>query len=671
MLLPGSPQIERLLAEKRKNLAQNWSEPQIPQQPEGRTDFNTRWGAVPQQRSGEPLPLDAVRDSLRSRIAAFLNEPGDEKKVRVFAAPPGTGKTYAAVQAVQDIGKRAFWCAANHDGYDNLIIDAGADPRQWFHWLGMGQDDPDNPERKMCHHHTEMALWLEKGYPSYAFCKGVCPVQACPYRMQAANERPYVVGVHQHLPTYVSQPPPHVMIIDENPLSNGFIQHRIIPADGINLGGSGPVAELTRVLQIMAETCSTGERYAGPRLLMNIHRDLDDVYAQIEVNPDAQPAIPLIVSPSDVYDAPYYWLMDFLVRIDAEYMAYKNKWRDWEARVWINSEGLNIISRADLFADAPNRIAVLDATASIPLYERMFPEYDVSVERPEIARVANVYQIANRTNGKGALEEADEKSGDGLRQDVRIVKAIVKRRGYQNVGIITHKSAEKAYQDAGFETMHFYKTRGRNEFKKCDAVFVVGTPIPNFESLRQIHVVLSDDITPIRDENGEYPYYYAPKYYDLTPECIARHGGLRPYRNIGGYWREPFASLMQVHREHEMLQCAARIRPLLNDGDIWILSSIPTMELDEFYEDPGEAIGCPPGIYWQNWLDISDRLDQLEPGAVVTSDDLAKWTGKAKNTIYRGNWIDKIVDQDGWEAAAIKLDSRTGGRPKKGIRKMG
>lgn len=680
--------IAALKAEMERNRARDWASPggsfQMPQratnwrvQRHTQEELLSKFGvAVDFPPQADFIPIADVRAVMVDRMLEFMRRKVKRPALQLMRVPAGAGKTYAAIDAVQTLdkvdGKRVLWAAHNHDMFSQIEAMPNYRRGWWFHWRGMASDYDENT--KMCRYHKEQALWCHKGYQSFQLCLQLCSVCGhmqceCPYRLQTkhAKNYPLVFAMHQHLTYGVNAGSFWATVIDELPL-NSFISERVIPASELNVGGSGYLADLTAKL---AELAAGKEYLKGPALFILIGDILSRCYDQIDAEYEL-PRTPQIYAPDDVEKLPYAYALEFLERASAEWHAWQAGWLAWESKVGIDDRGLWMLQRSSPWAELPSRIVALDATASPDIYAQIFPETDIEVYAPAIERRGRIYQIANRLNGKGTMTDDNSAAAN---EALEIVKSLVSERGYQNVGVVTHKDTRGPFEIEFGEArvFHFYAARGVNDLEEADAVFVIGTPSPNNNALLKQAVALSDSINPLaeyKDGLPVMPWHAAQRAYRETTKTRAEMKDTIPHRPVAGFWKHPILRVLhEQYRNAEIVQAIYRARPLTNDCDVWFLGSVPldAIAIDRVYGLPGEALNSPEGISWQNWLALQPWLEvRLAQGETITVEMLAKVSGKSPAYVRNSKWLQAILEFDArWEPVAI-MGKR--GRPRQDIK---
>jgi hypothetical protein len=458
-------------------------------------------------------------------------------------------------------------------------------------------------------------------------------------------------------------------VIDELPLS-AFVEHRLIPVDGLDVGAIGPLGQLTDTLAAMCGSAQPKRRVSGRELFDRIGSILDDIDTQIEMALSATPEVPRIYEAYQVSDAPYWYILDLLKLASVEHRAWREKWPLWAERIWLTRAGLHFTQRADPWESLPLKIIVLDATAQPDLYHVILKR-DCRVYAPVVERRGKVYQVAGRLNGKYAtLGQDGELSSSG-----REMLDIVKRMSDGRVGVVCWKAMAPHFaREFGEENvLTFGGLRGSNHLQEVDTLFVCGTPTPPHQDMIDLAAALSDDINPFfeldADANRVPLYAHGEREYRLSQsgQDLAREqfgpatAGIA--RRIGYYKHNILDAIHRQLREAELVQALHRARVNLRDATVWLLTSTPTDEpIDGVWNDP--PLG-PPEIHWRIWLRLEPWLqEQHDQGATLTYETLADAGGVSLDWVKRNKWLDVIAAYmpDVWQISQL---APNGGRPKR------
>lgn len=666
--------VRDLLQQREQAAQQDWTYQEPPTAPDPWPNTRLQWKPSQRRPQGPAITIEELRERMPCVMKGYIERPTDDMLLMKVAA--GGGKTHAGVAVAQwaaERGHRVLWAAGRHNLYHDLWRLPHFDRELWHHWLPIHeQKDEGDTIPTTCRYARAQHQWARKGYDSMDLCLQLCTmdghIQKCPYRRQQHRREPIIFAMHNHLASGMSISDFSLVIVDELPL-NAFVDHRVIPPDGIRLpGASGPIEQLLEVVHLMANQ-ENGELYAGPKLFKQIGPILQDVYAQIEMMEDMLPQIPRVASADDVAEKPYWYLFDFLTLASPEYDAWRHGWPRWAERVKVTGRGLHLLQRAEPWDQLPLRMVVLDATASASMYRQIF-DRPVQEFHPRIQRQGSIYQVTGRLNGTTTLLE-DETPTRQARELLEISRRIA--GGYDGrVGVVCNKALrplfEREFGESNVE--HFYALRGTNSLEDVNCLLVVGNPAPDLMSTINTAAALNEErIRPYGQENEHgyiQPLFYAQeREYAITDELRQKHDGQTPWRNVKGFWSEPeLQAIYEAHRENELLQAIHRARPNVRECDVWVLTSTPTSEpLDGVWDDP--PIG-PDGIYWKTWLQLEPWLqEQFDSHKAVSTTDLATAADVDPTWVRRKGWIEAIARHmpDKWELTLIP----TGGRPSKGI----
>lgn len=483
--------------------------------------------------------------------------------------------------------------------------------------------------------------------------------------------------------------------------------------------------ELFRSLGWAAESVADNTdhiEFAGRDLLDIIGPALSDVYAAVELNFFTLPKAPYIEDPADVANVRHNFIAELLRALVLEYEAWRAGWPDWARRVRLTSRGIAILSRKALWDDLPRKTVILDATADeskagkVGLYDMMFrtmksdddgkevwePRAVSAAYAPVGDRCGKFYQVAGRLNSMKQLftkTKTTTTTSDGetettidiaplpaLDEAIDIMERLARKHGAHSIGVVTYLRIEEfvagKLRDRGFDvtSRHFYKVRGTNSMQGADVVFVLGTPTPPPENVIRMATALDatrQEPFVWKNEDGDITpgYLNTLLEYRLTDDALAdlcrRRGWDSEIVGAGrlvGVYRDP--GLRAIHdqlRGAEVLQAAHRGRVNINETVVYVLTSTPMLdeELDGLYQDP--PIG-PAGIYWKTWMQLSDWLDTVELGVVVTANDIAEKMDMSVSYVKSERWIQKVkAFYSEWEDENVMQKRR--GRPRQAMTK--
>ena len=662
--------IDAFLEELRARRARDDAAYGTPPEPENwsyePSTFDLRWR--PETTLNEhppPVPLNEVRAGISREILDYV-ESGDSRLLLV-RVPPGTGKTTAAVAAAQELGQqgRVFYAGPRHDFFADITGTQEFIWPMWYEWLPfthtLGREDGYD----MCRYAPEMSAWLNRGYPSMDLCKGLCNKDGylpnCPYRLQARRKEPIIFGMHQHLHTGMAISNYWCGFCDEMPLS-AFLKRKRIPAKSILVpGAEGALKRLLEAFDYLARKAPMP--LWGPKLFSMIGNDLGAVYDEQESLGEWTPMIPLVDNPSEVYQAPYWFVQDLLLSLSGEYSCWKNGWENWVSRVRVSSEGILILSREhakDRWSKS-NPLVCLDATGSPEMYRAIF-DRDVRLYAPIVKRPGRIFQVVGRLNGMGgAFEgESDRLSKKG-RQMLQAAELIASDYPDKRVAVITFKAARAAFeQNERFRgnARHFGDLRGTNDLESADALIVAGGFCPNTSGVMDLAAsIFPDRMEPFYKQGQPPPWSHKRIEYRLRKTDPRGY----PVRDVSGFWQDPHLRVvLEELRRNEITQALHRVRPNIKNSDVWLLTSLPTDEaLDGVFNTLSETwltpdrerketkTGVPyyQGVTWEKWLLLRTWLDEQWDLAVpyLTKEHLAEIAGVSAATVTQQRWMHYIA----------------------------
>lgn len=597
--------------------------------------------------------IEEARAKLKNEIQDYLDIEFPEY-ILLIKATPGTGKTTAAVAAIDELldGKRVAYAGPRHNFFADVVAKT-KNPQNWYEWLPRQLATEDRPET--CRNTHEIGHWLCRGYDAINFCSGVCGWDyvndTCPYHLQKKRPEPNIFVQHQH----VSLGHPldfDVMIGDENPVS-AFTHPWIIPTENIYQLGMDYRESLTEMLSRLQTLALSGQLkkpLQGRELLefLGGAQKVFDACDGFEIPADALQYGATIHHASEAEKKPYWHLRHLVPLLQRESFAALAD-EPYVERVIVSNDGMTLLLKRDVKKLA-NHVIWLDATAQPEIYEALFG-LPVRVVDISVALRGNVYQVINRSNGKSTLLAGD-KTTPKAEQTKKLVEAAIKKHGYKKPMVVTFKGLAPEFENV--DSSHFYGIRGTNKFEDADAVFVVGAPMPN---IRQV-VENAKMIFWGRDRGFRVVWSSHPVKYNY----IAPDGDGRQYP-VSSFWGDPdLQAVLRMYREEEILQAAHRARPVNHPVDIWLLTNIPVPQLPPTeLLTMSDVMEAPDGVDIWRWGDIQNLL---ETQPVITKKDIMG-VGFSENTAIR--YFEKIAQMDGWELAVIKTGKR--GMPPKALKR--
>jgi hypothetical protein len=313
-------------------------------------------------------------------------------------------------------------------------------------------------------------------------------------------------------------------------------------------------------------------------------------------------------------------------------------------RVRLVGGDLLLLLRRPIHDRLPPRIVWLDATAQPRLYGAAFGR-PTRVLGADVRLVGRVLQVYDRANGKRTLVDPAGAPTPKADQAQALIRAICTQRGYARPAVITFQACEEGM---GLdETGHFYAARGTNQYEGCDALFVLGTPMPAPDALLDQARMLFFE----REEEFTAPWTPALRPYAYTDPS---DGQGRAYP-VGGYWDDPdLSAVLWANREAEIIQAAHRARPIHQACDVWLLTNLPLEGLPpDALVSVREVLGAPEGVHpylWQRLVEAAEELAARH--GVVTAPALAERLGASRPTIYK--YMALLEGTGAWERALVK-----------------
>jgi len=619
--------------------------------------------APPPAREMERLTVQEARGRIRSGIRDYLAEDNAGEMLLVQAVA-GVGKTTIAVQTCEEMVEksraRVLYAGPRHDFFVDLMAIA-RHPDWWYEWLPRRDESDDHPAN--CQHFAAMNTWLAKGYRAMDFCQRVCGWdyvgRYCGYHAQRKRAEPIIYGMHEHV--VLGHPFAFGVVVgDESPITK-VCQEWNIPAANVMIPGLDPDDRLTHILHELHALASQGTTVRTDALIMLLG-GAESVASACEdtvIPLDPEFTVPDIRVAEDVERVPYLHLFPLvtLLKRAAGMLMRGGQPAD---RLRLVGGSLQMLLRRQLNERLPTRMVWLDATANARLYSAAF-QRPVRVLDAQVRLRGQVIQVYDRANGKASLLEKDGTQTHQVGQAGVLIGEIVKRQGYIRPAVITFMGCQDAM---GVEEVgHFYAARGTNQYEGCDALFVVGTPMPPpGKLLDQARMVFWE-----RDLEFVAPWITQLKQYRyVDPD----DGQGRAYP-VAGYWDDPdLSAILWSMREAEIIQTAHRVRPINVACDVWLLTNIP---LDELPPDQlvsmRDCMGAPLGVnifLWHKVIEAAEMLDEEFGG--VTADALAERTGVSRPTARK--YMDVLVGTGEW-VEQITRRGKGGGacRPSRTLRK--
>lgn len=658
---PISAELERLRREQARHTASTGPPPEPPpdliaQRGTGRRLLKRERDVVESKRP--VLSLDDARAEIASQMQEFAMS--ETPYMLLIAAPPGVGKTTFGVRLAEQLaasGKRVLYCGPRHDFFQD-ILQMAQHPSWWYEWLPRQHRDAEGL-LDQCYRAEQMDKWLARGYGAMTFCSNhrICGWSyvnnGCRFHAQKQVKAPIVFGQHKHLTHgHPLMSAFDVIIGDENPL-DAFMHHWIIPGAHIVPADMDPSEPLTEIVHELAGIAGREVKAEGPDLLnlLGGAARVREACAMFTMPVDAVAEAPNLRSGEDVDEVPYFHLPQLVALLERESEAALAG-REYPHRVALAHGKLHLLLRNVVNAEAPERILWLDATGNQPLYEAMFAR-PVAVVAPQVALHGQIFQVWPRANGKTSLVNREGELTTKVAQLEQQVAHIVETRGYRNPAIITFQAVKDRFV---MKRGHFYAARGTNQFEDCDALFIAGTPQPGLDSLHTVaRMLFFERMTAFERRWSEL---------DRTYQWSASDGDARSYP-VSGFWNDlDLTAVLWQQREAEIIQAAHRVRPVLRNVDVWLLTNLPIDELPPTNVlSIHQLFGAPEDVDPYRWPEVVKLAEKrMTCAGVVTTVDFVQTFGCSPTTA--GKYVDRLISHCGWDAA--KAATRRGpGKPPK------
>lgn len=615
------------------------------------------------------IDLDQLEPMLMTAIREYMADPEPDHAL-LLAAPAGGGKTTIAVRLAEQVaaaGRRVLYCGPRRDFWQDIQALA-ARPDWWYQWLPRQLGDPDAGQPTTCRHADAMSAWHARGYQAIDLCSNgrICGWNYvrdhCPYHRQKAQPRPIVYGSHQH--AALGHPLMRefgLLIGDESPLQ-AFLHPWHIPSLSV-LPPDVDDTDLELLLRALRALCATpcpsatcwqgGDLYTalgGAQHVVEVLEAADlPVDQRLVLAPELRSAV-------GADSAPWGHLLTLCALLLREARRLEQG-LEIIPRVRVDVTGLTLLLRRAPPA-LPAHTVWLDATGSAGMYQTLLGR-PVRQVRPRVRPRGRIYQLWASANGRGAMtDQRTDVQGEarGAVKQATIkaqISRIVEWGGYQQPAVISYKPLGGSLLP-GAPYSHFGGARGTNRLQDCDALVVVGAPMPAPPAIKDIAAMLYQE----RDE----------------PWCDAWYPLDRPFAgqaaaySVGGYWDDPdLQQVVQELRESEIVQAIHRARPLRRSVDVWLLTNVVTdqpVELVSLHDlfgavdRDGRALVGVDVLRWPEVMALAATDD--EP---LTSARLMQVFGLARSSAVR--WYEALKATGEYHEITIQTGGR--GRPARGL----
>lgn len=531
---------------------------------------------APADTDDDWIDLDELETVLMDATARYLRDP-DPGHVLLLAAPAGGGKTRLGVRLAERVaagGHRVLYAGPRRDFFADTQALAQR-PAWWYQWLPRQGGDSETGEPMTCRWPEQMAAWLERGYPAMDFCANprVCGWsyirERCAYHRQKETATDIVFGQHAHVALGHPLMDRFGLVIgDELPLG-AFLHPWRIPSPSIvppDMDDEDLIALLRNLRFLCANPPDGATGWEGAGLYRALPGGPAAVIATLEaahIPASASVLSPQVRNAGQADEAPYAHLLQLapLMLREARRVA---QGLDVIPRVRCAPDGLTLRLR-HAPANLPRHVVWLDATGDGAIYQTLLGR-PVEVVRPKVRLTGRVYQVWASANNRGAVlddrpDAAGETKGRAKQAALQAqIARIVATRGYQSPATITYKPIGDSLLPGAPHT-HFGGNRGTNRLEGCDALFVVGAPLPTLAAIQDTAAMVFFE----RDEPFRRDWHAID--VPFTGQAAAH--------SVGGFWDDPdLTTLLQQLREAEIAQAAHRARPLRRDVDVWLLTNV-------------------------------------------------------------------------------------------------
>lgn len=556
---------------------------------------------VAYQPERDTYTVEQARAMIDEAITTYLDKPAPMHML-LIKAQAGTGKTTIAAHHAERIaaqGQRVFYAGPRHDFYEDLM-GVARNPDMWYEWLPRQRGTTEHIET--CRYADQINTWIARGYNSRGFCENptICGKafmkQSCRWHAQTRTDAPIIFGQHQHIVSHPLIEEAAVVFGDEWPLSallssdNGsagrFVRARDLTMPDRLTGKMNPpqqAAYSTLATMIeslyalcLGEAATNGTAFSGPTLMLELGGPgavLQAVRAYRQIAPFFDGNGPFIQGPDESDTVPVRFhgaLCDLLEREASAALGGQ----PYIHRVRVNAAGLRLLSRRypHVSMDAKH-VIWLDATGDPRLYREMFRR-PVEVIEPYVPLRGACYQITDSLNGKATLTTGGKRPSAQADRVQEQARAIIEEYGYHNPAVIGPRDILGQYQR--YAQLHYYANRGTNRLQACDSVLVIGAPSPGHTAIYDMATMLFQQrMRPFPAPADAWLVEDVPFAY-TDPDDPQQPG-----RSIttARFADRDLHTLLWQHREAEIIQAIHRVRPILHDVDVWILTNIPIDEL--------------------------------------------------------------------------------------------
>lgn len=635
---------------------------EIPLPPDESPEMPIQRGLKSAPDLSEAVTLTSIEDA-RAMLADEMEKYASilsPDHVLVFNVPPGVGKTYAATKFAETRPphKKVAFSGPRHDLFDS-IKRMSDHPERWYEWLPRQLGD-DTGAGLTCVFAPHVNTWVQRGYKGIDYCRQMCSwdyiSNDCVYHQQKHNKAKVFYVMHQHV--FGGHPIDNFdyLIGDESPLgvvTRQWIipQEYIIPAKS-EMFDYTPATNLLREFRRLAQS---GKIYKGRDLIEGLG-GAERVAEYLSAIGSTKDLIsPQLNRPDGVNNIAYGFLPELIDLLRRELVAYATM-GEYICRIIIAKGRLNLLLRKFTDTKLPPHVIWLNGTSDHHLDEAIFNR-KVRTIHLRVKPKGKVVQFWDRAYGKRSLvkdngdDEEVEITGK-VRQVRMLVDKIVEKQGYTNPGVFTYDKIESYFE--GYNTGHFGRETGTNEFENVDALFVIGSPIPSPFDLENIAaMVFHQRMTPFRNQWFARDTQY--RGHDLQYP-------------VGGYWSDPdLQSVVEQLRNAKIEQAAHRARiNIREDVTVYLITNVPLFNLppDELVSVRG-MFGVPDGVNVYNWVELLDIAEKMySEHGYVSAEDIQNAMSISDKTARK--YLDQLVCLPDWEIYKVAVKR---GRPPKMVRR--
>lgn len=625
-----------------------------------------------------PIPdgvgLAEARIKLRRALEQYHDLDTPDHRL-LCLVPPGVGKSHALVQIAIRAhlrGERVAYVMPRHDFLIDLMhitVGLGYSPSIWYHW--QPRKAASDHHESNCGHVPAITQWLKKGHEAIKFCQGVCGYQfikdGCLYHAQrnealapmASGLYPIVAIQHGHITTGHSMLGEFDLIIgDESPL--GMYPHlwhipnnEIVPRDLDHSDSAYSILatiagiSVTMADDIVLSGAALIDHLGGPKAVLHAAQNTELPHLESSIRFDYEAEL-----------ASYNHGTQLMFMLASEARLSIGGESSFIERVIVRRDGLRLLLKHQTNHMLPPKVVWADATGDPALYQQI-TDWRIESFYTNVILDGPIHQITDSTFSKTTMLQSIKKTADGpaakpsakCEKTLRIIRVIIERESYINPLVVSYSELAPYVQDWA-KFAYFHGNRGTNIYQECDAVFIVGTPMPAVEHLEiMARMVYSRRRKPFDTRWCQKPIPYV---------------GTDLWYEAGGLWADPdLALLLNQMREQEIVQSAHRVRPILTPKPIWLFTALPIAPLPPTRLcTMAEALGITvAGIDAGTFVDAVDIASvEIERQGYCTSKDLQLMLDCTRQTAYK--YLDALeeFDPDRFAPTQIRAVGRGGNK---------